>query len=305
MAHQTGTGPSSLKLAALSAYSYHLDSPPFTGTAGPLGEHSEDYDRLNSSMKEAASNLEDDDDNNNNHSPDVSGDNTPAAASRTSGLRERIPTSGSSRHSHQSSQVMQEGLDERDEAYHQIQHKEGDVDVPKWHLDDPRHHHQNQNIAQHTNQQDIRSLANDGSSGHVLTNSLSPPPFSSSAQGPLAPSNKSILSPPHRESTHPEDRTPRRRESSRPAFTQISDSNSTSNEDASSAAADGDGDADADADADEEPFEAEVDGDETAYIVRNSTGTINGFTSKVPTQSQTKASKRYDYEQIESHVLSL
>jgi len=281
MAHQAGPGPSSLKLAALSANSYHLDSPPFTGTAGPLGENVDDMERLASSLRNAASNL---DDGNNS---EASGDQTPAPfprSGRGGGSRERMPTGGStSRHSHQrgQSQVMQEGLKERNEAYARNNpHQNADGDVPNWHLDDPRHQQQTTNTSS-------TGAAGDASP-HVISHSLSPPPFSSAGQGPL--STASTLRGNHNMTSNDPllahsltGRAPRERESSRPSFTQISDSNSASNEDASSAAADGD------ADADEDLNEAEVDGDETAYVVRNPMG-ANGATNKVPTQSQTKVS---------------
>jgi hypothetical protein len=263
MAHQAG--PSSLKLAALSAYSYHLDSPPFTGTAGPLGDNNDDYDRLNSSLRDHATNLADDE-----ISPDGSGDNTPAATSRAGGgNRERIPTNGSGRRL-QSRQGMHEGLQEREEIYarhHNSDHQRNDNgDVPSWHLEGKTPPHRQETP-------DQRSLAADGSSSHFLSNSLSPPPFSSDAVGPLA--GQSL-----------EKSNSQRREASRPAFAQVS-STTLSNEDASSSGAT-DADADVDADEEEEHHDAEADGNDTAVIPKSPFGAMNGFASKVPTQSQTK-----------------
>jgi nicotinamide mononucleotide adenylyltransferase len=279
MAHQAGPGPSSLKLAALSANSYHLDSPPFTGTAGPLGENIDDIERLNSSLRNAALDIED------GHNSEASGDQTPAAAfQRMSGSRERMSTGGSVRqHQRRQSQVMQDGLNERNEAYARDQHALPDRDVPRWHLDDPRHQQQQQREATTGN------AAVEEQSPHIISHSLSPPPFSSAGQGPfstastLKGSSTLPLDPSSSSRSHI-GRGHRRRESSRPSFTQISDSNSASNDDAASATADGD------ADADEDVNEAEADGDETAYVVRNPMA-ANGATSKVPTQSQTKVSK--------------
>jgi len=263
MAHQAG--PSSLKLAALSAYSYHLDSPPFTGTAGPLGDNADDYDRLNSSLRDNATILADEDIN-----LDVSGENTPAAISRVAGAnRERVPTNGSGRQV-QNKQGMHEGLQEREEIYdrhHSSDHHQmnDNGDVPSWHLEGKTPPHR-----QHT--LDQRSLASDESSGHFLSNSLSPPPFSSDAVGPLG------VGQPLEKNNHQ-----RREMPGRPAFAQVN-STTLSNEDASSSGAT-DADADVDADEEEEPHDTEADGNETAVIPK---GTTNGFASKVPTQSQTK-----------------
>jgi nicotinamide mononucleotide adenylyltransferase len=267
MAHQSGPGPSSLKLAALSAYSYHLDSPPFTGTAGPLGENVDDVERLAASLRNAASNLDDD-------VPEMEGDQTPATLSRRRNGSNERNQSVNRQIQRPQSQVMQDGLAERNEAYARDQHHLIDGDVPQWHLDDPRHQRQ----------QGAGGI--DDASPHIISHSLSPPPFSSSGQGPLSTASTlrgkhtmPLSDPLHSQSQA--EGSSRRRETSRPFFTQISDSNSASNEDASSAYADGD------ADADEDLNDAEVDGDDTAYIVRNTSG-VNGAASKVPTQSQTK-----------------
>lgn len=274
LAHQAGPGPSSLKLAALSANSYHLDSPPFTGTAGPLGENIDDVDRLSSSLRNAASTLDD-------VVSETSGDQTPAPLHRRGGSRERMLSNGSSQREQQQhlSQVMQEGLKERDEVYARNHNEDGDV--PRWDLDDARHRHQ-----LHRYPDNAPAARHDDGSPHVISHSLSPPPFSSSGQGPI--STASALrgnAAAQMETSQPSwQRASRRRETSRPSFTQISgDSNSASNEDAGSATADGD------ADADESANEAEADGDETAYVVRSPTGP-SGSSNKVPTQSQTKVS---------------
>jgi hypothetical protein len=273
MAHQAGPGPSSLKLAALSANSYHLDSPPFTGTAGPLGdtlaeEHSERFNNL--------------------HDLSISGDQTPAASGRRGGgesSRERALMEGSSsRHQHTASnQVMQEGLNERNELYaHNNQTSNGDV--PRWHLDDPRHQQQSRTIPGKDTE------ATPGvTSPHVISHSLSPPPFSSAGQGPLSAAStmRGGMAPSAHvniDAAASERRGAHSRERSRPYFTQISDASSASYEESSSAAADGD------ADADESLLEAEVDGDETAHMARIPS---NGSANKVPTQSQTKVRHRY------------
>lgn len=261
---QHQAGPSSLKLAALSAYSYHLDSPPFTGTAGPLGENAEDYERFNLTLR--------DDGREEGGISEASGDNTPAAVTRAGAHhRERVPTSGSARLPQSSQGVMQEGLQQREEAYARHhddgqQGNNGKGDTSSWDMEAQGH--------------DRHSMAADGSSGHFLSNSLSPPPFSSSALGPLATS----VAPAQDHPRTTEANGSRRRESSRPAFAQIN-STTPSNEDGSSATTDAD--ADVDADAEEGTYETEADGNPG---FRSSIGTINGFGSKVPTQSQTKVS---------------
>lgn len=280
MAHQSGPGPSSLKLAALSANSYHLDSPPFTGTAGPLGEYSDDYSKQStSSSKEGPSHASED-------GLLSSGEHTPGntLANRSHSQRGRTSTGDSDHihhhlldHQRRRSQVMLEGLQAREEAYARDQHTTN-ADVPPWDLDDIRKQRNGSLVAPRT-----------GNSTAHPNHSLSPPPFSSSAQGPLAPSTSTLRQGTPTLPQSPmatEERRHRTRESSRPSFTQISNSNSTSNEDAGSAEADGD------ADADESLHDGEVDGDETAYLTRPVLG-LNGSAKVVPTQSQTKVSTKF------------
>jgi hypothetical protein len=228
-----------------------------------LGENVEDYERFNLALQK--------DEIDEREMSRASGENTPAAVARSH--RERVPTSGSARQQPQSSSqgMMQEGLQQREEAYarhHDDGRHNGNGDASSWDID--------QQVQGH------HSMAADGSSGHFLSNSLSPPPFSSSALGPLATPATAAMQDRSRTS---EANGSRRRATSRPAFAQIN-STSMSNEDGSSATdADGDADADVDADAEEGIYETKADGN---LGFRSSIGTINGFSSKVPTQSQTK-----------------
>ena len=300
MAHQAGPGPSSLKLAALSANSYHLDSPPFTGAAGPLGENVDDFSRLDASSSSSLRDGMQVDDG----TSATSSDHTPAPS-----LRSRSLHKGGAQ-SRESSQQQQHQLQHTRQESHRQHSREGakgngnidgdavygggfrtDRDVPRWHLDDPRNH--DEQLAEYRQGSGLNESTLPPAS---LSQSLSPPPFSSSGQGPISSSASSAVVDTNNNSSEADHllssqgRAHRRRESSRPSFTQISHSNPTSTDDASNSSAAADGDADAD----ESIHEGEVDGDDTVYVARGGVAgaggvsSSNGAAKAVPTQSQTK-----------------
>lgn len=283
MPNQAGPGPSSFKLAALSAQSYHLDSPPFTGTAGPLGEplgsHEGGWQQQQQQEPSSFS------------SANLTGqDMTPASSKPT---RPRMTSSSGAGMPNLSSEAQGS--------------QASNSDVPRWSLDRPRQSAAPNEGAGVPSWLSSNSSAiaddsqgeDDGAPRATLSHSLSPPPFSSSGQGPMSSSvtsagpaaaaaiastsatNGSGINTPL--SSY---RQHHRRESSRPSFTRISDSNSQSNGDGGSATTDADGDADASENSDPD---GEVDGDETAYVVRGR----SSQPGRVPVQGQTKEEYKF------------
>lgn len=275
MSNQAGPGPSSFKLAALSAQSYHLDSPPFTGTAGPLGEHlgHEGGHLQGQQPHNSLANV-------------AEQDMTPASSRPV-----RTPAAATTTTSAEGASSSAQG-----HANHA-----NNSDVPRWSLDRPMpgamaSHRDSVPSWLHSGSSAVVDDHNDDSNRATLSHSLSPPPFSSSGQGPVqtsAPANSAPAAAATTSATQepntPMSTTPsrhRRRESSRPSFTQISDSNSQSNGDGGSATTDADGDADASENSDPD---GEVDGDETAYVVRGR----SSQPGRVPIQGQTKEEYKF------------
>lgn len=338
MANQAGPGPSSFKLAALSANSFHLDSPPFTGTAGPLGEQyhqtssqrpdryghtdevgkvsSDDVESLSSTLRSHANVRA----SSASRTPNVaatsrdSSRTSRSAASPQSGARDGggvdayRPTATRAGRSPGGEHVIGEGSHSSDDGASRTRTATGsertsrgpsmetrgssnDIDVPHWDLDA---------AAAKQESRARETYSNPDALSHVHNSSLSPPPFSSSSQGPVLSNGagvaqNSLGTAANGGTSGPFGRLARQREASRPVYTLLSDGTSVNGnavEDASSSsAADGDAEVDADVDADitYRDRDGEVDGDDSPYVVR-STNQSGSPAKRMPLQSKTKAS---------------
>ncbi|MCO5555773.1 hypothetical protein L7F22_009318 [Adiantum nelumboides] len=198
---QAGPGPSSFKLAALSAQSYHLDSPPFTGTAGPLGEvnpplnHGEVVDRSspNAQLSSAESDYENRSRTHKHSQSQTSSitDNNSIASSSAAAQSggednaERTPFAGASTNlaftgrgsstSAGRAANSRQNSDERrsrggisgsvtnlDGAVSSVTNQASDVDVPQWSLDESRRTKYSANIGNDDTNQGDRTISADG-----------------------------------------------------------------------------------------------------------------------------------------------
>lgn len=352
---QAGPGPSSFKLAALSAQSYHLDSPPFTGTAGPLGEvnpinHGEVVDRSSPNAQSTEGDYKNRSRSHKHSQSQTSSstiDHSKASSSAQSveDTSERTPFAGASTNlsftgrgssvdgnakSRQNSYErrsklggnMSGSVGNLDAAISSVTNQASDVDVPHWSLDEARRTRQSGNIGHDEGDRTIAADGGDITPGtelpkafnHLHSSSLSPPPFSSSGPGPIGTSqNKGGSNEDVTLSTA--GKAPRKRESSRPTFTQTSyaDAATSHMEDAASSAtgeADNNGygygglyDEDQDVDADDNihPPDGEVDGDdERPFVTQN--GRSTGPQKKMPLQSQTQEHYKFPRHRLPTRM---
>lgn len=285
MANQAGPGPSSFKLAALSANSFHLDSPPFTGTAGPLGHQLSRSHQPNEGDHSLSSTLREE-----SHVRPGESHNRSHGALDPHDMEPRRNNSQARSDSHGS---RGQGSDEIAGSVSSHE-RNPNVDVPHWDLDASRPDFPDNEQGDHG----------------IHNSSLSPPPFSSASQGPIPISYNRTGTTANAESTT-QARSSRQREASRPVFTEISEGGATSNmEDAASSAADGDVDVVDDADAEDTYFghhveaDGEVDGDEDPYVVRGPNG-AGGPARRMPLQSQTKVSLKEEHSLVAHSALRM
>lgn len=357
---QAGPGPSSFKLAALSAQSYHLDSPPFTGTAGPLGEvnpinHGEVVDRTSPNAQLAQGEHEAQM-RTHKHTPsqtttmtdrsiaststqsdaDENAERTPFAGASTN-LRltgtGSMTATGKAANSRQNSDERRSraggstsiSLANLDGAINSVTNQASDIDVPQWSLDEQRKLRHGDNIGHDDFSQADRTISADRgditpgtelpkSFTSLHSSSLSPPPFSSSGPGPIGTlQNRS--GPNEDNPLSSAGRQPRKRELSRPTFTQTSyaDAATSHMEDAaSSATCDGDNngnghgglyDEDQDVDADDNihPPDGEVDGDDERPFVSQNSRSV-GPQKRMPLQSQTQEHYKFPRHRLPTRM---